>query len=231
MRTIEAVLFDFGGTLDADGVRWGVRFHAAYREAGGGLSLGPFEEVFRDVDRHMGRLSGVAKLGFRAMVDLQCRLLLNALPDGGGLPADRISATFHDDAVTAVRRNTPLLASLAARWPLGIVSNFTGNLGCCLAELGLAPFFQVVLDSGVEGREKPDPEMFLTAHRRLGTGAAGTWMVGDNPEADIRPSLALGMPACWLADPGRLPPPGVVPTARIARLADLEAALEATCTA
>ena len=31
---IETVLFDFGGTLDADGVAWKERFHALYRAEG-----------------------------------------------------------------------------------------------------------------------------------------------------------------------------------------------------
>ncbi len=31
MTAIETLLFDFGGTLDADGVAWKERFHALYR--------------------------------------------------------------------------------------------------------------------------------------------------------------------------------------------------------
>jgi hypothetical protein len=33
-RQIETLLFDFGGTLDADGVAWKERFHAHYRAEG-----------------------------------------------------------------------------------------------------------------------------------------------------------------------------------------------------
>ena len=39
------ILFDFGGTLDADGTRWSVRFHEAYRRAGGRLVLERFEPL------------------------------------------------------------------------------------------------------------------------------------------------------------------------------------------
>jgi len=44
------VLFDFGGTLDADGDRWAVRFHSAYAAAGGRLTFAAFEPLFRKSD-------------------------------------------------------------------------------------------------------------------------------------------------------------------------------------
>ena len=34
MEPIETLLFDFGGTLDADGVAWKERFHTLYRSEG-----------------------------------------------------------------------------------------------------------------------------------------------------------------------------------------------------
>jgi FMN hydrolase / 5-amino-6-(5-phospho-D-ribitylamino)uracil phosphatase len=230
MRTIEALLFDFGGTLDADGVRWSVRFHEAYRLEGGELPLPSFEDIFREVDRRMARAPGIRRMGLKAMATTQSAFLVEALPDGRRLSADRVAGRFHAESVEVARRNAELLGRLSARWPLAIISNFTGNLTLCLEELDLLHYFRLVLDSAVEGREKPDPELFLAARAALGSSAGATWMVGDNPEADIRPALALGMPACWLADPGREPPPGVWPTARIARLTELPHALEAACT-
>lgn len=49
------VLFDFGGTLDADGARWSVRFHSAYRAAGGVEPFAAFEAAFRASDRALER--------------------------------------------------------------------------------------------------------------------------------------------------------------------------------
>ena len=43
VQAIETVLFDFGGTLDSDGVAWKERFHALYRSRG----TGPFSRSFR----------------------------------------------------------------------------------------------------------------------------------------------------------------------------------------
>jgi len=230
MAAIEAVLFDFGGTLDADGARWAVRFYENYRDAGGTTEFPAFEASFRTTDRQLPQLPGITRMGFRAMVEAQTRLLLKLLADGAKIDGDRIAADFHDRSRETVRRNAPLLARLADQWPLGVVSNFTGNLVHCLEELELMPYFRVVLDSAVVGREKPDPHLFEMARAAVGSSPAGTWMVGDNPEADIRPALALGMRGCWLAELGRPTPPGLEPTARIATLTELPAMLEARCT-
>ena len=220
------MLFDFGGTLDADGVHWGPRFHAAYRQAGGALDLAAFEPLFRASDEALGRLPGVTTLGFRATIEAQARLLVALLPDRDRIDARQLAERFHGDAVATVRRNVPLLERLARRYRLGIVSNFTGNLVPCLDELGLARLFAAVSDSGVVGWAKPDRRIFEHALTALEAPADSVWMVGDNFEADIRGAAALGMRTCWIAPPERATPPGLVPpAARISRLGDIERVL------
>src|SRR5260370_17497518 len=95
------VLFDFGGTLDADGARWSVRFHAAYRAAGGKQSFAAFDRAFRESDRALERLAGIERLGFRAMVAPQTALLLPRLSDGAPLPAPSLPAQFHPPTCTS----------------------------------------------------------------------------------------------------------------------------------
>ena len=50
MQAIETVLFDFGGTLDSDGVAWKERFHALYRSEGLDLSADAFAPAFYAAD-------------------------------------------------------------------------------------------------------------------------------------------------------------------------------------
>jgi putative hydrolase of the HAD superfamily len=228
---IEAVLFDFGGTLDADGVRWAVRFHEAYRRAGGSLDLPAFEPLFRESDGRLARHPGIRSAGFTETVHLQCALLAGLIPESRDLAWDLIGQLFCAEAIAIVRRNQTTLEQLGRRWRLGVVSNFTGNLQPCLEELGLSHHFMVVIDSALHGREKPDPHPFQAALAALETTPAASWMIGDNPEADVRPALTLGMRACWLTDPLRTAPRGLVPTARIAHLPELAGALEAMCLA
>ena len=217
------MLFDFGGTLDADGVYWSPRFHAAYRAAGGSLDFAAFDPIFKATDEALARLPGIQALGFRAAIEAQSRLLAARLPDR--VDADALTDRLHTDAVTIVTRNRPILERLRRRYRLGIVSNFTGNLQPCLEELDLARLFVVVSDSTVVGWSKPDARIFAHTLAALQVPAQRAWMVGDNFEADIRGAANLGMQTCWLAPAERVAPDGPAPTARIQSLPDVERVL------
>src|SRR5471032_796880 len=50
MQAIGTLLFDFGGTLDADGVAWKERFYALYRAEGLDMSAHAFAPAFFAAD-------------------------------------------------------------------------------------------------------------------------------------------------------------------------------------
>ena len=61
MQAIETLLFDFGGTLDSDGVAWKERFHALYRAEGLDMSAEAFAPAFYAADDALvGALSHAA---------------------------------------------------------------------------------------------------------------------------------------------------------------------------
>ena len=222
----DIVLLDFGGTLDGDGVPWSLRFFAFYREAGGRLPAREFEAAFRETDRALARLPGVRILGFRATIEVQASLLAALLPPGS--PDLRpVTERFYQDSLATVERNRAVLAELrAAGHRLGVIANFSGNLARCLDELGLTACFETIADSGVVGVSKPDPRIFRAALDALGgAGEDHCWMVGDNPDADIRPAIALGCSTAWVAPRARPLPPGLQPTVRLTSLAGLPDAI------
>ena len=90
----------------------------------------------------------------------------------------------------------PALRELAASgYTLGIVSNFESWLTTLLERLGILPLMSVVVVSGDEGIEKPDPKIFRLALDRLDVSPERSVYVGDNPRIDVEAALALGMGA------------------------------------
>jgi putative hydrolase of the HAD superfamily len=215
------VLFDFGGTLDADGIPWARRFHQGYVDAGGRLDFAAFEPLFQASDDALLRLHNIRQLGYRATLEAQVRCLRPLVPEGDGLDGPKMVESFHAAALGTVERNRPILERLKRTYRLGIVSNFTGNLAPCLDELGLASYFTVVSDSTVVGVEKPDARIFVATLDALGALPDQAWMVGDNFEADIRPATRLGLRACWIAPPGRVAASDAPPHVRVAALPEL----------
>ncbi len=220
-----AILLDFGGTLDADGLHWCPRFHAVYLAEGGALDYAAFEPLFKASEAALAELPGIRTLGFRAAIAAQGALLEALLPLPPAGVGERLAGRLYEESLAVVRRNRPVLERLARRFRLGVVSNLTGNLEPCLAELGLLGLFAAVLDSTVVGIAKPDERIFRQALAGVGAGPEETWMVGDNVDADLRPAQRLGLRTCWVAPPQRPDPLDFAPTVRIARLTELERAL------
>jgi putative hydrolase of the HAD superfamily len=95
----------------------------------------------------------------------------------------------------------------AAGLRLGIVSNSDGRVEEALAASGMRDLFDVVIDSGLVGVEKPDPAIFRAALDALGIGPEEALYVGDLYEVDVVGARAAGIEAVLLAPsspgPGR----------------------------
>ena len=219
-----ALLVDFGGTLDADGDPWVDRFFRMYAHAGGVIDRNQFRIAFAKSDAQLAVLPGVAEMNYSATVAAQAKLLVELLPDGECLGSTGLHRGFVADAAAIARRNRPVLAELGEEYGLAVVSNYQGNLQPCLDELELGDLFDVVSDSEVVGARKPDQRIFHVTLAGLGSDPADCWMVGDSPPSDILPAAALGMRTCWLAPIGRSAV-GIMPTARIARFDELPVVL------
>ena len=93
----------------------------------------------------------------------------------------------------------------AAGLRLAVVSNANGTVAGHFDDLGLTPLVDVIVDSGVEGVEKPDPEIFRRALERVGGRADEAAHVGDLYHVDVAGARAAGIEA-WLFDPAGLYP-------------------------
>ena len=108
---------------------------------------------------------------------------------------ERLYLRFTDLASYELFADVPaVLRGLSGRRiTLGVVSNFEAWLEELLGALGVADLFAVLVISGAEGIEKPDPRIFELALHRAGVPAEAAVYVGDNPEFDTGPAEALGM--------------------------------------
>ena len=81
---------------------------------------------------------------------------------------------------------------------LVVVSNANGRLGELFARIGLARRVDVILDSAVEGVEKPDPRLFEIALDRSGARRDQAMHVGDLYHVDVEGARAAGLEAVLL---------------------------------
>jgi HAD superfamily hydrolase (TIGR01549 family) len=205
VQAIETVLFDFGGTLDSDGVPWKERFHALYRAEGLNLSADAFALAFYAADDALvGELAPTT--GLKETVELLAANLEAELARRGGGPegndvarGQRVASRFLSQMSAAFARNRPVLEALSERYQLGVVSNFYGNLEAVCESSGLGPLFGVMTDSQRVGVEKPEPAIFRAALAALNAAPETTVMVGDSLRRDYEGARRSGMAFIWIA--------------------------------
>jgi HAD superfamily hydrolase (TIGR01509 family) len=210
-KSIETLLFDFGGTLDSDGVAWKERFYDLYQAEGLDMSENAFATVFFAADDPLvGGLpssTGLPATIYALVANLEVELARRCGAEMGGAVANRrggdrgrrIASEFLSNAAAAFARNRPVLEALKERYRLGIVSNFYGNLEAVCQTAGLASLFEVMVDSQQIGIEKPDPAIFLAALDALQAPPRTAVFVGDSLRRDREGSQRAGMDFIWIA--------------------------------
>ena len=116
-----------------------------------------------------------------------------------GLAVEAYFSAFVDYAAP-IPGTIDMLATLKARYRLGLLSNLTHAPAALriIDRLGMAPFFDVVLVSGQLGYRKPHPRVFLALLEQLGTPKEHTAFVGDNLDADVRGAQQVGIQPIWM---------------------------------
>jgi len=193
-----AVLFDFGGTLDADGVAWKERFHRLYRDEGVAIARERFDPLFYAADDAL--VGAVPEtLSLEGTVERLVAGLTERIRPGDRALAARVGERFLAATRARIEANRPLLARLGQRYRLGIVSNFYGNLATVCDNLEVRPFFSVIVDSTQVGVSKPDPRIFQRAVAELDVALGDAVFVGDSFVRDMAGARAVGMRHVWLA--------------------------------
>lgn len=202
---MKAVLFDFGGTLDTNGIHWSEKFRTAYDEAGLGISKEDYNEAYVNAEplmyTHVKRDDD-----FRATLRKQAFLQLSYLEEkknysftgGASGSSEKVADKCYEDVLEVVKIVKEILTKLKESYRLGVVSNFYGNLEASLKGLDISGFFDVMIDSTIIDIRKPDPGIFKYAIDKLNIMGEDTVVVGDSYNRDIKPAKLLNCKTIWL---------------------------------
>ena len=199
LKHASVLLFDFGGTLDSDGIPWKARFFRIWQDEAGEVAPAVFDRAFYDADDAVvGQVAADTPLA--DTVGRVARGLVQGLRHAADERlAGRIAARFSADAKEHLSSSAALLKRLASRYRLGIVSNFYGNLDAVCRESGIAPHLSVAIDSTAVGYRKPDARIFQAALAPLDATPSEAIFVGDSMPRDMSGARAIGMPHVWLS--------------------------------
>ena len=211
---IKGLLFDYGGTIDSNGLHWAEVIWQAYEALQVPVSKECFREAYVYGERTLGQNPIVQPHHtFLDMLRLKCNLQIQWLQQEGHLsmevnPANEIAEWCYAYAHQAINQARPILRQLAERYPMVLVSNFYGNIESVLHDFELDNLFGSIVESAVVGVRKPNPAIFQMGVDRLCMNPEEVVVIGDSYDKDIVPATQIGCQTVWLNSIGWAPERG-----------------------
>ncbi|MBS4036199.1 MAG: HAD family hydrolase [Ignavibacterium sp.] len=201
------IIFDYGGTLDTDGVHWSEKFWESYQKFNIKVEKKEFRNAFVYSER---KIVNIIKPDFKlkSTYETQLKYQMEYLENEGLYSKSNIELVedMTNFCLTAVLNNInftkKVLSSIIKEFNLGLISNYYGNLETVLNETDLRKYFKSFIDSAVTGIRKPDKSIFELSLKELNTKPNHTIVVGDSYGNDIIPAKELGCTTVWLEGKG-----------------------------
>lgn len=202
-KNIETIIFDYGGTLDTNGIHWSNQFWEAYKKFDIQISKEKFREAYVYSEQNITEIiqSNFSLLKtYKTQIKYQLNYLLSKkiLTKIDTQIKEELSKYCYKSVIDNLSTTTSILNKLNQNYKLGLISNYYGNVETVLTELNLAEYFIVIIDSSIFGIRKPEKEIFEFMIKKLNANISKTIMVGDSYKNDIKPAKKLGMNTIWL---------------------------------
>ena len=213
---VQAIIFDYGGTIDTNALHWSEVLWEGYQHVGIPVSKEEFRTSYVVAERALGKHPYIQpEHNFHDLLTIKCDIETNDLVERGIWQVSETERKEKSDAVATycyqyvlkvLEESRPVIATLAKKYPLVLVSNFYGNIETILKDFRLE-YFQRVIESAVVGVRKPDPQIFqlgVDALREIMKKTAGELpasnilVVGDSYSKDIIPATKIGCQTAWM---------------------------------
>ncbi len=241
MSSIKGIIFDYGGTIDTNGIHWGELIWEEYRNAGIRITREEYREAYVHAERTLAKNPIIGTSDTFSMLLLKKLIIQAEFLNDKAIHAPSLTIDLDDvceiaDACYERTRKTiavtrPILEKLGKERPMVLVTNFYGNMPVVLKEFGLDHLFGSIIESSVVGLRKPDPALFALGVKAVGVPAENIIVIGDSYRKDIYPSSTLGCKTAWLKKvcwSDESIEEGHKPTAIISSLEELPAIIEKT---
>ena len=199
-QSVKAIIFDFDGTLDGNGINWIDRIYQQFVR--GGLSI-DYIKILQAGDKALKILDsdvGSKELSYAKTIEIFIYWIIKNLDIIIENYRNVLVQPFMESTKTTIGIIKDTLAKLAKKYPLAIISNSFGNCHGWCRELGIAEYFTFIIDSGLVGTKKPDLKIFKLALQEFGYKANECAYIGDNLNHDILIPMQLGMKVIWLSN-------------------------------
>lgn len=205
MSSIKGIIFDFGGTIDTNGIHWGEFIWEQYQKVGVDITRDIYREAYVYGERFLAKNPIIEPTDtFHTMLrkkiaihfDFLCERLSEK--EFNAETAIAIADGCYNKVKETMKTTCTIVGKLAMEYPLVLVTNFYGNMSVVLEEFNLSKYFKRIVESSIVGLRKPDPALFALGVEALGLNPKEIVVIGDSYRKDIYPSSTLGCKTVWL---------------------------------
>ena len=198
IKNIKAVLFDFGGTIDYDGIDWKNRINNFFLENKIPVEKSKVFEASGHAMKMLDKDKSSKNLSYKQTVDVYIYWIIKNLSIIIEDYKKNVVDPFYSSSLEIINKNKKLLEKMSQKYLLGIVSNNFGNCEGWCREFGIEKYFKIIVDSAAAGMQKPDKEIFISACNKLKVKPQEAAFIGDKFEIDIISPKELGMLPIWI---------------------------------
>ena len=205
MSTIKGIIFDYGGTIDTNGIHWGEVIAAQYRAVGIEIGNELYRCAYVHGERTLAKHPIIAPEDtfhtlLRKKIAIQFEYLREHAPAAQFTTelANKVADGCYNKVLETLGTSRAIVEELSGQYPMVLVTNFYGNMPVVLNEFCLDGYFKEIVESSVVGLRKPDPALFALGVEALGLPAEEILVIGDSYRKDIHPSSTLGCKTVWL---------------------------------
>lgn len=211
LNNITGIIFDYGGTIDSNGLHWAEVIWEAYETFLVPVSKNDFREAYVYGERTLAKNPLIKpNHTFKDMLRIKTDIQIQWLHANKKLPENYISEDIsaaiagwcYAFAAKTTTKAKETIAKLTTVYPIVLVSNFYGNIEAVLRDFGLKDYFQTIIESAVVGVRKPDPQIFRLGVEQLQMDPQNIVVIGDSYDKDIVPSAKLGCKTIWIKNIG-----------------------------
>lgn len=212
LKDIKGIIFDYGGTIDTNSRHWAEVLWEKYVAHQIPVTKEAFREAYVFGERSLAKFPFIrADHNFHDVLSVKTKLQMEYLAEKGYLPLDE--KRLQDDArkvaddcyayvLDVLEKTRPVVARLAEKYKLVLVSNFYGNIHTILDDFRLSAYFADVIESSVVGVRKPDPAIYQLGVDAMGNPSSHILVVGDSFSKDMVPAKQVGCKVAWLKGEG-----------------------------
>lgn len=205
MKNIKGIIFDYGGTIDTNGVHWAEIIWEQYQNAACDISKELFRTAYVHGERTLAKNPIIEPTDtFATLLKKKTAIQFEYLKKEqncnnlNSMMCKQIAEGCYNKVLDTLHTTRGILERLSEKYPMVLVTNFYGNMPTVLQEFGLHRYFSAIIESSVVKLRKPDPALFALGVKQLGMPSEEIVVIGDSYKKDIYPSSTLGCKTIWV---------------------------------